>query len=253
MEYIKRNELLYKSKVEYGDYCVNHVKGCAHGCTYPCYALLVAKRSKGGCTYEEWVQQKIVSNALELLEKEIPKHKDKIKFVHLCFSTDPFMYGYDEIGALSYKIIKRFNRDNIKCTVLTKGLLPIELCELSKENEYGITLVTLSKKARMMLEPNAAPIKNRIKALHNLHKKGAYTWVSIEPYPTPNIVEQNLEDVLDAVSFVDKVVFGRLNYNRKVSEYKNHKIFYNEQVDKVIEFCKANGKEFYIKKKTKTP
>lgn len=41
---------------------------------------------------KEWCQPKIVSNALELLDKEIPKYRNKIKYVHLCFSTDPFMY-----------------------------------------------------------------------------------------------------------------------------------------------------------------
>ena len=36
--------------------------------------------------------------------------------------------------------IRKLNEAGIKCTTLTKGLLPIELAELSPENEYGITL-----------------------------------------------------------------------------------------------------------------
>lgn len=102
----------------------------------------------------------------------------------------------------------------------------------------------------MKLEPNSAPIKNRLKALHDLHKKGMKTWVSIEPYPTPNMVEQDFEEILNAVSFVDKIIFGRLNYNAEVSEYKDHKNFYNKLARRVIEYCKANGKEYYIKKGT---
>jgi DNA repair photolyase len=53
-------------------------------------------------TYEEWCKPKIVSNSLELLDKEIPKYKDKIKYVHLCFSTDPFMYQQPEVCNLIF-------------------------------------------------------------------------------------------------------------------------------------------------------
>lgn len=52
-------------------------------------------------TYEDWIKPAIVENTLELLDMEIPKFKDKITTLHLCFTTDPFMYGYDDIKALS--------------------------------------------------------------------------------------------------------------------------------------------------------
>ena len=41
---IKRKTLLYKTGVEYGDYTINHIQGCSHGCKYPCYAMMMAKR-----------------------------------------------------------------------------------------------------------------------------------------------------------------------------------------------------------------
>jgi hypothetical protein len=41
---IQRKSLLYKTGVEYGDYTINHVQGCSHGCKYPCYAFLMSKR-----------------------------------------------------------------------------------------------------------------------------------------------------------------------------------------------------------------
>jgi DNA repair photolyase len=60
---------------------------------------------------------------------------------------------------------------------------------------------------------------DRIKALKILHEKGCKTWVSIEPYPTPNIIEQNLSAILNAIGFVDKIIFGRLNYNKKGTQF----------------------------------
>ncbi len=252
MNKIKRKTLLYKTGVEYGDYTINHVQGCAHGCKFPCYAMMMAKRFGKAKTYEEWCEPQLVENAIEILGKEIPKLKDKIKSVHLCFSTDPFMYGYDEVAQMSIAIIKKLNVSGIKCTALTKGILPIELATLSPENEYGITLVSLDEVFRQEMEPNSAPYQERIDALRILHDAGCKTWVSIEPYPTPNLIQQDLNGILETISFCNKIIFGRLNYNKKVSEYKDHKAYYNKLAEQVIEYCKANGKQYHIKDGTIT-
>ena len=247
MQYIKRNSLLYKTGVEYGDYTINHVQGCAHGCKFPCYAMMMAKRFGKAKTYEEWCEPKLTENALEILDKEIPRLKNKITSVHLCFSTDPFMYGYNEISYMSIEIIKKLNAAGIKCTALTKGILPIELTQLSSENEYGITLVSVDEGFRKKMEPYTAPYKERIAALRALHDAGCKTWVSIEPYPTPNFIEQDLNEILEAISFCDKIIFGRLNYNKKVSEYKDYKGYFNKLAAMVIEYCITNEKQYHIK------
>ena len=78
--------------------------------------------------------------------------------------------------------------------------------------------------------------------MKKLHERGCKTWVSMEPYPTPNLIEQKLSDVLDAVSFVDKIIFGRTNYSREVSAYVGHKAFYNACAAEVVNFCKAHIK-----------
>ncbi len=41
MKTITRKTMLYQTGVEYGDYTMNHVQGCAHGCKFPCYAFLM--------------------------------------------------------------------------------------------------------------------------------------------------------------------------------------------------------------------
>lgn len=249
---IFRKSLLYKTGVEYGDYTINIAEGCSHGCKYPCYAMMMAKRFGKAKTYEDWCQPKLIGNALELLEMEIPKLKDKIQSVQLCFTTDPFMYGYPEISELSLKCIKKLNDNGIKCTALTKGILPFELSELSKDNEYGITLISLNDDFRQEMEPGSASYLDRIAALKKLHDAGCKTWVSVEPYPTPNFIEQKLDEILDAISFVDKIIFGRLNYNAKVSQYKDYKKFFNEMANKVITFCEEKGKQYHIKEGTIT-
>ena len=250
--YIQRKTMLYVTGVEYGDYTMNHVLGCAHGCKYPCYAYLMKKRFGQIPSYEAWREPYLVSNTLQLLDKEIPKLKDKIKSVQLCFTTDPFMYGYEEIANMSIAAIRKLNNAGIKCTVLTKGLLPPELAALSNENEYGITFVTLDEHFQKEFEPGAANVQERLDALRILSHKGCKTWVSMEPYPTPNIVKQKLESVLDAVAFTNRIVFGRMNYSKTASAYKEHRFFYNEQAQKVIRYCQQHGIDYHIKEGTFT-
>ena len=252
MKAITRKTLLYRSGVEYADFCLNHVEGCAHGCRFPCYAMMMKKRCGIIKSYKEWIQPKIVANTLELLDKEIPRYKNKIKFVHLCFSTDPFMYHFPEVSDLTLKIIERLNKDNIRCTVLTKGIYPAALADTEKygqSNEYGITIVSLDEQFKTQFEPYSAPYKDRIKSLKYLHKQRLKTWISMEPYPTPNLVKQNLSKILKEVSFVDKIIFGKLNYNVSASQSarKESKNFYEQCADEVISFCKINSIEYHIK------
>lgn len=251
-ESMERKSLLYKTGVEYGDYTINHIQGCSHGCMYPCYAFMMARRFGKSKNYSEWIKPIIVDNAIELLKKELPKLKDKINSVHLCFTTDPFMYKYDDICNLSIEILKLVNSYNIPCTALTKGILPKELANLSKDNSYGITLISLNEQFREKMEPGSAPYKDRIESLKYLHDNGCKTWVSIEPYPTPNFIEQDFDEILKKVSFTDKIIFGRLHYNKKVSEYKDYKTYYNELAYKVIDFCEKHNIEYHIKNKTIT-
>lgn len=248
--YIERKSMLYVTGVEYGDYTMNHVLGCAHGCKYPCYAFMMKKRFGQIHSYEQWLEPYLVSNTMELLDKEIPKLKGQIKSVQLCFTTDPFMVGYPEIEEMSLAAIKKLNASGIKCVVLTKGILPASLAECSKENEYGITLVSLDEAYRERMEPCAASLQDRLSGLRRLSQAGCKTWVSMEPYPTPNLIEQDIGAILEKVSFADKIIFGRTNYSKEVNAYVDHRFFYHEQAKHVIDFCQQHNISYHIKEKT---
>lgn len=250
----KRKSLLYKSGVEYADFCLNHVEGCSHGCNFPCYAMQMARRFGRIKLYSDWIKPRLVENSLELLDKEIPKYKERIKFVHLCFMTDPFMYKYNEVKDMTLKIIEKLNKNKIKCTVLTKGIYPKSLADKEKyelNNEYGITLVSLNNKFKKDFETFSAPYIDRIKSLKYLHDNGLKTWVSIEPYPTPNLIEQDILEILNKISFVDRIIFGKLNYNVVSTKFKENELFYEECADKVIKFCRNKGISYHIKFGTK--
>jgi len=262
---IKRKTLLYKTKVEYGNWTINHVVGCKHGCKFPCYAMMMAKKFGWVKNYEDWRWPRIVENSLELLEKEIPKYKNEIDFVHLCFMSDPFMYDYEnkelinEIKELTLKIIERLNKEGIKVTTLTKGIYPDEILNKEKflqTNEYGITLVSLNNEFKNNFEPFSAPYEERIAHLKKLSDNGLNTWVSVEPYPTPDLDNQadKIERLLEKISFVKKLIFGKLNYRRLTeynndysSSWKNNEDFYWEMAKRVVNFCKRNNIKYHIK------
>jgi hypothetical protein len=204
-------------------------------------------------SYEEWRKPKLVENAIELLRGELSKQRGKIESVQLCFSTDPFMYRYPEVRAMTIKILELLNEFGISATVLTKGVYPKELGRpgrFNPQNQYGITLVSVDEEFRKKFEPFAAPIKSRLEALRMLHKKGQKTWISIEPYPPPNIFEQDLKELLSQVAFADRIVFGRLNYNATVSQFKGFREFYMDCVRQVIDFCTNAGIDCHIKRDT---
>jgi len=263
--FIKRNSLLYKTKVEYGDWTINHIIGCKHGCKFPCYAMRMAQKFGWVKDYEDWRKPRIAENALEILEKEIPKYKNEINFVHLCFMSDPFMYDYEkdelipEVKELTLKIIERLNKERIRVTTLTKGFYPDEILHRNKflsSNEYGITLVSLNEKFKKQFEPFSAPYEKRIKSLEKLAKAGLKTWVSMEPYPTPDLDETSVdvEMILERIKFVKKIIFGKLNY-RRLSDFdsrycklwKNNTEFYEEMAKRVISFCKKHNIKYHIK------
>jgi len=238
METITRKSLLYKSGI--GVIGINYVQGCSHGCNYPCYAYMLAKSYERTKSYEDWCQPKIVANAAEILNKELAHKRNKPDSIHLCLSTDPFMYGYPEIIELTLELISIINSYNIKCIIRTKGTLAPELADTnlySPDNIYGISLVSLNEEFRRKWEPGASSYSERINSLKYLHNCGLNTLVHIEPYPTPNIINQNLEEILEAVGFANNIYFSGWNYNNIVKQFPNYKQFYSEQARIVRSFC----------------
>jgi len=229
-EPIVRKSLIYHTKVEKdpGAYAATPVVGCSHGCRFPCYAFLMMKKFGKIASYEAWCEPKLVTNALALAEKELPKLRDKAKFIHFSYATDPFMYEHPEVIELTLKLMALINSYDIPVHILTKGIILNEAFTLSKQNVFGITLVSLAPAFHAKYEPGTAPYPERIAALKRAHAKGFKTFVNIEPYPTPNIFQQSLLPILEAVAFVDEIRLSQLNYNDIIYQYRNWQAFYQK-------------------------
>ncbi len=238
LETIERKSLLYRSGL--GFFCINHALGCSHGCRYPCYAFLMARHHGRVADYAEWRRPRIVGNALDLLDRELKRKRVLPDEVQLCLTTDPFMVGHPEVGALSLAIIERLNRAGIPVSILTKGRLPQELADRLRfpcDNTHGISLVSLDERFRRQWEPGAAPYAERIAALRRLHDAGRRTLVHMEPYPAPTIIEQDLSLILAEVAFADHIYFSGWNYSPRVKQDDATEAFYREQSRIVRRFC----------------
>lgn len=260
LETVERKSLVNPSKVEYGTWGVNHVFGCSHGCLY-CYATSQAKVYGRVDTYETWCQPKLVAGAADLVRKELKRKRNPVDRVHLSFTTDPFMWDAStqspqrEIAAVSLEIIQAINEAGIPVTVLTKGVYPdFDVRQLHPNNQYGITAVSLGEAYRQEWEPNTPPVTARMASLRTLSHAGARTWVSVEPYPTPNIDETagDILPLLEELTFIDKFIFGRLNYTPQVTEYLKSvdATFYERIAADVVEWCASNDKPLHIKRRT---
>jgi len=244
MERITRKTLLYKSGL--GFMCVNHAQGCSHGCLYPCYAYAMARSYGRAASLEEWRSPKLVENAADILAGELKRKRVKPERVHLCLTTDPFMVGYPEVGAMSLELIALLNSFGVGASVLTKGELPEELADeraYPGDNVYGISAVSLDEDFRQRWEPGAAPYARRIASLERLHDRGRRTLAHIEPYPAPNIFRQEIKPLLDAVGFVDRIFFGGWNYNSLAGRYPALREFYAGEAEIVARFCAERGIE----------
>lgn len=237
MQTVRRRSLIYRSGL--GFWAINPAQGCSHGCRYPCYAYQLASRYHRVRDMAEWCCPRLVDNALELLDGELARPNLRFDTIHLCLTTDPFMVGHPRVGALSLRIIERLNARGVRASVLTKGVLPASLGErpFRRDNTLGISLVSLDEGFRQRFEPGAAPYAERIAALRALHEAGCRTLVHIEPYPTPNIVQQDLRPLLESVAFVDELYFGGWNYSPLPARTPDRRAFYREQARVVRSFC----------------
>lgn len=175
----------------------------------------------------------LVSHQLDF--KKLPERPGG---VFLSFLTDPFA----------------------KCNIQqTEGLIEtlafdyeIPVATLSKVGtsqfpsvRHGMTIVSIDRYFSQKWEPNTATPKIRIAALRDR----GFSWVSMEPYPPSAIWRQHLMPLLEEIKFVDLIVFGKWNYDRRANT-EAARIDYVDNVVVLRDFCKSNSIRLHIKSDT---
>jgi DNA repair photolyase len=200
---IQSKTILSVSKVY--PYVINPYTGCQHNCSY-CYAKFMKRFTGHKEPWGQFVDVKI--NAPELLRQEITRKKTGRVWVSgVCDPYQPLEAKY----ILTRQCLEILAQNNWPVTVQTRSplvLRDIEILKKGKDFEAGLSITTSDDDIRKLFEPNAPPIKERLRALEELHKAGIRTYAMIAPM-LPGA--ENLAEIL--AGKVDYVNIDRMNYH----------------------------------------
>lgn len=221
-------------------YACNVAKGCSNQCSY-CWLKEFPYFMENGKM--EFPKKPPVELVREQIEKGL-----KPEGVFLSFLTDPFLnVNRQHTNRLIYFLINQ----GIKIATLSKSGITDENIGIydSGDIRTGLTIVSLDNDFRNEYEPNTTSITQRLNKLKELKEFGYYVWVSIEPYPTPEIWNQELIPLLEELSFADFLLFGKWNYDWR-GENLAGRIFYRDMVKKFESFCQKKGIRYFVKPDT---
>ncbi len=200
---IKSKAILSVSKVY--PYVINPYVGCQHGCSY-CYARFMKRFTGHREPWGQFVDVKI--NAPDLLKLEITKKKPgKVWMSGVCDPYQPLEAKYK----LARQCLEILAQNNWPVVVQTRSplvLRDLDILKKGKNFEVGFSITTADDNIRKLFEPDAPPIKDRVRALDELHKAGIRTYAMIAP------MLPNAEDIAEILAGkVDYVLLDRMNYD----------------------------------------
>ena len=174
---VKAKSILNKPKIF--DYCLNPYTGCQHNCTY-CYARLFMKRYSGHKEpWGEFVDVKV--NAPELLKKQLERAKKGTVWISsVCDPYQPLEAKY----RLTRQCLKELAEKQFPVNIQTKSKLVLRDLDLFlqfEEIEVGFTITTDDERVAKLFESRASPVKERLKALEEIHSRGIKTFAFIGP------------------------------------------------------------------------
>jgi DNA repair photolyase len=211
---IYAKSILSKSRVF--DYTINPYVGCQHGCTY-CYARFMKRTTGHSEPWGEFVDVKV--NALELLRKEMArKTPGRVWISGVCDPYQPVEARYE----LTKRCLEILVQRDWQFTIQTKSALvlrDIDLLRQAGDIEVGFTVTTGDESIRQLFEPNAPSIKERVKALNELHLAGIRTFAMIAPM-LPEA--EQLISMLEGK--VDSILIDRMNYHYSDWVYRRYKL-----------------------------
>jgi DNA repair photolyase len=206
---------------------LNVALGCPNRCGY-CFGRIAFFKP-------DWTNMRLPEqNPLDIVKKQ----KFNPEGVFLSFATDPFV---KENRKNTLDLLTFFRERNI----LTATLSKVDVPDI-KGNRNGMTIVSLDPKFNLAWEPKAPLSSERIRKLKARHYEGEYTWISMEPFPPPEIWEQDLIELLEEIKFVDFIIFGKWNYDNRAST-KEAISFYREKAIEFRDFCEAYKIRYWIK------
>jgi DNA repair photolyase len=196
------------------DYAINPYVGCQHGCSY-CYARFMKRFTGHREPWGEFVDVKV--NAAELLRREVrKKKKGEVWMSGVCDPYQPLEKRY----RLTRQCLEILFRHDWPVVVQTRSplvLRDLDLFETAQCLEVGLSIPTADDAIRRIFEPKAPPIRERLRAVEELHRQGIRTYVMIAP------LLPEAERLVELVAGkVDTLIVDRMNYHYADRVYARH-------------------------------
>lgn len=168
---IQSKTILSNSKIY--DYVVNPYTGCQHACAY-CYARFMKRFTGHKEPWGQFVDVKV--NAPDLLRKEITRKKvGRVWVSGVCDPYQPLEAKYQ----LTRRCLEILAQNDWPVTVQTRSSLVLRDMDILKEGRYfdaGLSVTTADDRIRLLFEPAAPAIMERVGALDGLHRAGIRTY-----------------------------------------------------------------------------
>ena len=215
---------------------VNVALGCTNNCSY-CYVPLSTKTLRGKMRLPMESPKELVGNQL--------KKKKDVSGVFISFCTDPFL---QQLRTQTEELMELLWIKNIRIATLSK--MGTGGSATNREIRHGMTVVSSENKFRNEFEPNTLSPLARIAELQGLKLNWhQYVWVSMEPYPPSAIWKQSLQNLLEELKFVDLIVFGKWNYDKRANTPEARQE-YKQDIEVLTDFCKSNKIRLHVKSET---
>lgn len=210
---VKAKEIFTRTKLPGTKWAINQYVGCQHACLY-CYAKFISRWRPGNYgRWGSWVEAKM--NAPELV-----KGRYIDGWVYMSSISDPYQPVEKELK-LTGSILENLDK-RTKLAIQTKSdlvLRDIDLLKEFKTIQVGLTINSLSGKAKKIFEPFSPSNEARVKALKTLKENGIETYTFVSPI-IPGLI--NLKDVIRKTkAFTDSYWFEFINIRGAGKEFMN--------------------------------
>lgn len=199
---------LYKPKGKAGEYspglALNLFTGCPHRCVY-CYAPLVLHKDRE--QFHSVVEPR--KNILENLKADLEKIGKVDEPIFLCFTCDPFPWGYEALHGLTWDAIRLIHQSRNAVRILTKNPGAIDPTRLTMTNDEVWTTFASPDYIDYEFEPKTQSPNSRIRSLDRFSNMGFKTGISFEPIISFGHVALLLKDCIKHNHFMN---FGKFNY-----------------------------------------
>ena len=176
-------------------YSLNPYTGCSHGCLY-CYITSYIPNA---------FNLRVKKNVVKRVEKELREKKDKISYISLSNSSDPYP-PEEKKYEITRAILNVLNFYGIKRQIVTKSDLVKRDVDLLQKTSVSMSITTMKDSKR--IEPNAPDPEKRIEALKELSESGIKCSLRLDPI---------MPHINDSYESMHEVIFRAAPYIKHVT------------------------------------